>query len=71
MSDLTVLPPELNPRGPGRPIKPVKPGNGRNGWRSPLGIIAAVLAVCVLAASGLLYTRYLHYDHNLKKAAGV
>jgi LCP family protein required for cell wall assembly len=25
----------------------------------------------VLAASGFLYTRYLHYDHNLTKAAGV
>ena len=75
MSDLTVLPPELNPRGPGRPIKPVKPdgsGNGRRtGWRSPLGITAAALAVCVLAASGLLYTRYLHFDHNLKRATGV
>jgi len=75
VSDLTVLPPELNPRGPGRPIKPVKPdgaSNGRRtGWRSPLGIIAAALSICVLAASGLLYTRYLHYGHNLKKATGV
>jgi len=71
VSDLTVLPPELNPRGPGRPVRPDKPGSGRGGWRSPLGITAAVLAVCVLAASGLLYTRYLHYDHNLKKATGV
>ena len=25
----------------------------------------------MLAASGLLYTRYLHYDHNLKKTTGV
>ncbi len=71
MSDLSVLPPELNPRGPGRPVKPTKPGNRRTGWRSPLGITAAALAVCVLAASGLLYTRYLHYDHNLKRTTGV
>src|SRR5665213_378654 len=71
VSDLSVLPPELNPRGPGRPVKPTKSGNLRTGWRSPLGITAAALAVCVLAASGLLYTRYLHYDHNLKKTTGV
>ena len=69
-----LLPPELNPRGPVRPAKaaPTKRDEpGRGGWRRPLGITAAVLAVIVLLASGVLYTRYLHYDHNLTKAAGV
>ncbi|HET9187762.1 MAG TPA: LCP family protein [Acidothermaceae bacterium] len=73
MSD-PILPPELNPRGPGHsfeaaPKEPKDPG--RRGWRRPLGITAAVLAVLVLLTSGVLYTRYLHYDHNLTKAAGV
>ena len=75
----TVLPPELDPRGPRRPIKPARPGKPgkslrsarRTGWRSPLGTTAAVVSVCVLAASGFLYTRYLHYDHNLTKATGI
>jgi LCP family protein required for cell wall assembly len=71
-----ALPPELDPRGRRRPIKSGKPvktarSTRRGGWRSPLGITAAVLSVCVLATSGLLYTRYLHYDHNLTRAAGV
>jgi LCP family protein required for cell wall assembly len=73
------LPPELDPRGPRRPVKPAKPGNSgkqsrparRGGWRSPLGMTAAALSVCVLATSGLLYTRYLHYDHNLTKATHI
>jgi LCP family protein required for cell wall assembly len=70
------LPPELNPRGARRPAKTGKRPKSaaprrRGGWRSPLGITAAALSVCVLAASGLLYTRYLHYDHNLTKAAGI
>jgi LCP family protein required for cell wall assembly len=74
--DHTVLPPELDPRGPRRPVKPGKPGKAprsgrRTGWRSPLGTTAAVVSVCVLAASGFLYTRYLHYDHNLTKATGI
>ncbi len=73
MSD-PILPPELNPRGPGHSFEPApkEPKNpGRRGWRRPLGITAAVLAVLVLLGSGVLYTRYLHYDHNLTKAAGV
>ena len=83
MSDEIVLPPELDPRGPRRPPKPGKepgsgPGNGpdgdgpaRRGWRGPLATTAVVVSVCLLATSGFLYTRYLHYDHNLTKAAGV
>jgi LCP family protein required for cell wall assembly len=70
----TVLPPELDPRGPRRPVRPTKPGkpgSSHQGWRRPLGITAAIVSVCVLAASGLLYTRYLHYDHNLTKATGI
>ena len=71
MTQHTVLPPELDPRGPRRPVKPPKPSKPARGWRRPLGITAAIVSVCVLAASGLLYTRYLHYDHNLTKAAGI
>jgi len=67
-----ILPPELNPRGPGASFAAApKVPSGRRGWRRPLGITAAVIAVVVLLASGVLYTRYLHYDHNLTKAAGV
>jgi LCP family protein required for cell wall assembly len=67
-----ILPPELNPRGPGASFAAApKDKTGRRGWRRPLGITAAVIAVVVLLASGVLYTRYLHYDHNLTKAAGV
>jgi LCP family protein required for cell wall assembly len=84
-----ILPPELNPRGTGRPFptapKPPKgapagasgaaggPGDAGagGGWRRPLGITAIVLAVVVLAASGIVYTRYLHYNHNLTRATGV
>jgi len=74
-----ILPPELDPRGPHRPERAGRAVTGggsggpssTRGWRRPLGITAAVLAVLVLAASGVLYTRYLHYDHNLKRAAGV
>jgi LCP family protein required for cell wall assembly len=77
VSDPILLPPELDPRGPRRPPKPGK-GSGNEGdqgagrgWRGPLATIAVVVAVCVLAASGFLYTRYLHYNHNLTRAAGV
>jgi LCP family protein required for cell wall assembly len=75
-----ILPPELNPRGPGRPggakvtkaaAKVTRAAGRSSGWRRPLGITAAVLAVVVLGTSGVLYTRYLHYDHNLTRAAGV
>jgi len=67
-----ILPPELNPRGPGASFTAAPKGiSRRRGWRRPLGITAAVIAVVVLLASGVLYTRYLHYDHNLTKAAGV
>ena len=82
MSDPIVLPPELDPRGPRRPSKPGsgsgnESGNGpdgegaRRGWRGPLATTAVVVSVCLLATSGFLYTRYLHYNHNLTKAAGV
>src|SRR5665213_3867766 len=67
-----TLPPELNPRGPQRQPGPARAaGTPGPGWRRPLAITALVVSVCVLAASGFLYTRYLHYDHNLTKAAGV
>ena len=74
-----ILPPKLDPRGPRRPERAGRAVTGggsggpssTRGWRRPLGITAAVLAVLVLAASGVLYTRYLHYDHNLTRAAGV
>jgi LCP family protein required for cell wall assembly len=75
VSDPIVLPPELDPRGPRRAPKPggpgSEPGARRGGRRGPLATTAAVVSVCVLAASGFLYTRYLHYNHNLTKAADV
>ena len=74
MSDEIVLPPELNPRGPRRPPKRTNGSDGeggRSGWRGPLATTAVVVSVCLLATSGFLYTRYLHYNHNLTKAAGV
>src|SRR5207244_11999824 len=37
----------------------------------PLGVTAAVLSVCVLASSGFLYNRYLHYNHNLSRINGA
>ncbi len=64
------LPPELNPRGT-KPHRKPDDGTRRRGWRRPLGITAIALAVIVVLGSGVLYTRYLHYDHNLTKAAGV
>lgn len=72
------LPAELNPRGPKRnqagsnrgPGKPRTASRGGSPWR-PVVIISAALAVLVLLGSGVLYTRYLHYDHNLTRAAGV
>ncbi|MDQ1485678.1 MAG: hypothetical protein QOJ62_1371 [Actinomycetota bacterium] len=71
MTPLT-LPPELDPRGRKRAApKPVGEAAGGGGWRRPVGITALVLAVIVLASSGVLYTRYLHYNHNLQRAAGV
>ncbi len=69
MSDPLVLPPELDPRGPRRPPKRPRDAEGRT--LGPLGITAAVLSVCVLAASGFLYNRYLHYNHNLSRINGA
>src|SRR5437763_15614390 len=63
-----VLPPELDPRGPRRPPKQARGGGSSLG---PLGVTAAVLSVCVLASSGFLYNRYLHYNHNLSRINGA
>ena len=69
MSDPIILPPELDPRGPRRPPKQPRGAGGRT--LGPLGVTAAVLSVCVLAASGFLYNRYLHYNHNLSRINGA
>jgi len=71
-----ILPPELDPRGPrrGNDESGRRGGGNRSGgtsWRRPAVIVSATLAVVVLLASGVLYTRYLHYDHNLTRATGV
>jgi len=71
------LPPELDPRGPRRPERTQRSpqvgasGGGGTSWRRPVVITAGVLALVVLLASGVLYTRYLHYNGNLTRAAGV
>jgi len=66
-----MLPPELNPRGPGRALPASREPAAGGGWRRQLTIVSITLAVVVLAASGVLYTRYLHYGHNIHRAAGV
>jgi LCP family protein required for cell wall assembly len=79
MSDSPILPPELNPRGPGAATPagpPSAPGTPRAArrrgrWRRPLAITSAVVAALILVAGTLAYTRYLHYNHNLKRTSGV
>jgi LCP family protein required for cell wall assembly len=72
VSEPTTLPPELDPRGPRRVPKPPHGQRPpRTGWRSPLGTTALLLSIFVLASSGLLYSRYLHYDHNIPRIPGV
>jgi LCP family protein required for cell wall assembly len=73
VADPTTLPPELDPRGPRRPAKPERGGAARPRprGRGPLATTAAVVSVCVLLASGALYARYLHYNHNLTRKSGI
>jgi LCP family protein required for cell wall assembly len=67
-----LLPPELNPRGNRRPARrPAGRSGGRRSWRGFARTTALVLSVCVLGASGVLYTRYLHFDHNISRITGA
>lgn len=85
-SGRSSLPPELDPRGPRRARQAQRaggspaaaeasPGYGARqsppSWRRPAVIVTSALAALVLLASGVLYTRYLHYNGNLTRAAGV
>ncbi len=63
-----ALPPELDPRGPGRP--PPGPRPVRR-WKRRLAWTALVLSVVLMAVAAVGYVFYRRYDGNITRIAGL